>query len=131
MSIKYFTHMVNFLCRENKIFWVFISIHLSILNLTRVTSYLPHVLCSNLTNYMEQSPSSVTQLIKKFPAFYNMWRFIAMFTRPHQWILSWARWIQFTFSDPISWRFISVLSTHLCLDFPSGFFLLLPICFSN
>jgi hypothetical protein len=37
----------------------------------------------------------VTQLVKKFPAFYRTLSFVAMFTRAHHWSLSWARWIQF------------------------------------
>jgi hypothetical protein len=40
-------------------------------------------------------------LLKKFPAFYGPWKFIAMFTTARHWTLTRARWIQFTTSNPI------------------------------
>jgi len=48
-----------------------------------------------LNNSMEQSPSwkAVTQLVKKFSAFYRSQRFITEITTAHYWSLSWARWI--------------------------------------
>jgi len=48
---------------------------------------------------MEQSPFQeprVTQLVKKFPAFYAIQRFITVLTRACHWSLSWARCIQST-----------------------------------
>jgi hypothetical protein len=47
---------------------------------------------------------TVTQLVKKFPTFYGMKRFITVFTRAHHWSLFWARWIQSTPSHPVSLR---------------------------
>jgi hypothetical protein len=55
----------------------------------------------------------VTQLLKKFPAFYRTWRFITVFTTAHHWHLSWARCIQSTTSHPFSLRSASILSSHL------------------
>jgi len=44
------------------------------------------------------------------------------------WNLSWATRIQFTPSHPIYWRFILLISSHLHLYLPSGFF---PSGFAN
>jgi len=38
----------------------------------------------------------VTQLLKKFPAFYGTRRFITVSTWTHHWSLSWTRCIQST-----------------------------------
>jgi len=40
----------------------------------------------------------VAQLDKKFPAFYQMWKFTTMFTRACHWSISWNTWIQSTLS---------------------------------
>jgi hypothetical protein len=37
----------------------------------------------------------VTQLVKKFPAFYGTRRFIIVFREARHWIVSWASWIHF------------------------------------
>jgi hypothetical protein len=53
---------------------------------------------------MEQSPSwevTGSQLVKKFPAFYGIRRFIIAFTSASHLSLSWARWIQFMPPLPI------------------------------
>jgi hypothetical protein len=52
---------------------------------------------------------TVTQLIKKFPTLYRIWRFITVFTRAYKWSLPWARCIQSTPSHPISLRYILIL----------------------
>jgi len=41
-------------------------------------------------------------LVKKFPAFCGIWRFITMSTRAYHMFLSWDRWIQSTPSHHIS-----------------------------
>jgi hypothetical protein len=51
----------------------------------------------------------LTQLLKKFPAFYGTKRFIAVFTRARHWSLSWARWIQSTSCHHISRRSILII----------------------
>jgi len=38
---------------------------------------------------------TLTQLDKKFPAFYRTWRFITVLTKALHWYSSWARWLQF------------------------------------
>jgi hypothetical protein len=43
-----------------------------------------------------------------------------MFTKSRHWNLSWASWIQFAPSIPISLRSILTLSFHLRLGLPSG-----------
>jgi hypothetical protein len=63
----------------------------------------------------------VTQLVKKFPAFYGTRRFITVFTRARHWSLSWARCIQSTTFHPISLK-SSLISSHLRPGLPSGLF---------
>ena len=62
------------------------------------------------------------QLVKKFPAFHGTRRFITALTSIHHLSLSWASPIQSTYPHPTSWRSILILSTHLRLGLPSGFF---------
>ena len=62
------------------------------------------------------------QLVKKFPAFYGTRRFINALTSLRQPSLSWARPIQSIYPHSTSWSFILILSTHLHLGLPSGFF---------
>jgi len=51
----------------------------------------------------------VSQLVKKFTAFYRTRRFITVFTTAWHWSLFWATWIQSTtHSHPVSLRSISV-----------------------
>jgi hypothetical protein len=49
---------------------------------------------------------------------YGTGRFITVFTQAYHWTLSWASWIQFTPSIPISLTLM--LSSHLHLGLPSG-----------
>jgi hypothetical protein len=62
------------------------------------------------------------QLVKKFPAFYVTPKFITAFTSTRHLSLSWTRSIQSMPSQPTSWRFILILSSHLHLCLPSGLF---------
>jgi len=47
-----------------------------------------------------------SQLVEKFPAFYGIWRFIAMFTRVHHLSQYWVRPIQSVPPHLTSWRYI-------------------------
>ena len=60
------------------------------------------------------------QLVKKFPAFYGTRKFITVLTIARHLSLSWASSIQSIPSHPTSRRSILILSSHLCLDLPSG-----------
>ena len=60
-----------------------------------------------------------SQLDKKFPEFYEAWRFITAFTSTHHLPLSWARSIQSMNQYPGSWRSILILSFHARLGLPS------------
>jgi hypothetical protein len=62
------------------------------------------------------------QLVKKFPAFYVIHRFITTFTSVHHLALSWASSIQSIPSPPTFLRFILILSFHLLLGLPYGLF---------
>ena len=67
-----------------------------------------------------------SQLVKKFPAFYETWRFITVFTSACYLSVSWARSIKSVPSHPTPWRSILILSSYLrlglpCVLFPSGF----------
>jgi len=64
----------------------------------------------------------VTQLAKKFPAFYRTLRFTTVFSRTHSWYLQWARCTQSTTFHPTSIRPILILSSHLQLGLLSGLF---------
>ena len=62
------------------------------------------------------------QLVKKFSSFYGTRRFITAFTSARHLSLSWASSIQSVPTHSTSWRSILILSSHLSLDLPSGFF---------
>ena len=62
------------------------------------------------------------QLVKKFPAFHGTPRFITALTSARHLSLSWASPIQSIYPHPTSWRSVLILSTHLRLGLPSGFF---------
>ena len=62
------------------------------------------------------------QLVKKFPAFHGTRRFITALTSVRHLSLSWTSTIQSISTHTTSWRSILILSTHLCLGLPSGFF---------
>jgi hypothetical protein len=53
------------------------------------------------------------------PLLYGTWRFITVFTRARHQSMSWGRWVQSTSSHLTS---VLVLSSHLRLGLPSGFF---------
>jgi len=46
-----------------------------------------------IINQLNREALTVTQLVKKFPAFYRGRRFITLFTKACHWSLSWARCI--------------------------------------
>ena len=83
-------------------------------NITRLLTYslIPcsTVLLENLT---------VSQLVKKFPAFYGTRRFITAFAIAHHLFLSWASSIQSITPHTTAWRSILILSSHLCLGLPN------------
>jgi len=60
------------------------------------------------------------QLVKKFPAFHGIRRFITALTSARHLSLSWAMPIQSICPHPTSWRSILILSTHLRLGLTSG-----------
>ena len=62
------------------------------------------------------------QLVKKFPAFHGIRRFITAITSVRHLSLSWASPIQSIYPHPTSWRSVLILSTHLRLGLPSGLF---------
>jgi len=53
------------------------------------------------------------QLVKKFPAFHGIRRFITALTSVRQLSLSWANPILSTYPHRTSWRSVLILSTHL------------------
>jgi hypothetical protein len=67
-------------------------------------------------------------MAKNFPVFYKREIFIALFTETLHWYLFWTKWIQFTFSCPISLR---TAVTHKLTDSVQVFiwiFLLVLVC---
>jgi hypothetical protein len=65
---------------------------------------------------------TATQLVKNLPAFHGTRNFITVFTGSGYWSLSRTRCIQPTPFNPISLRSMLILSSHLRLGLPSGFF---------
>jgi len=64
----------------------------------------------------------LSQLVKKFPAFYGARRFFPAFTSSRQLSLSWACSTQSMSPHPTFWRSILILSSHLCHGLPNGLF---------
>ena len=62
------------------------------------------------------------QLVTKFPEIYGTRRFITAYTSARHLSLSSASSIQSIPPHPTSWRSILILSSHLRLGLPSGFF---------
>ena len=74
------------------------------------------------------------QLVKKFPAFYGIPRFITALTSFRHLSLSWASPVQSTCPHPTSWRSILILHTYLRLGLPSGLFpsgIIIHLLFGN
>jgi hypothetical protein len=89
--------------------------HACYMTLSHSSSTWSCVRACDITN--KQDPRSrfflekltVTQLVKKFSAFYGTRRFITVFTTARHWSLSWARWTQSTPSHPIPLRSTLIL----------------------
>ena len=62
------------------------------------------------------------QTVNKFPAFHGTRRFFTALTSVRHPSLPWSSPIQSIYPHPTSWRSILILSTHLRLGIPSGFF---------
>ena len=62
-----------------------------------------------------------SQLLNTFPALYTYLSFITMFTRARHLSLSWVTSIQYTLHYT-SWRYISILSSHMGSGVKSGLF---------
>ena len=62
-----------------------------------------------------------SQLVRKFPTYYGIRRFITAFTSARHLSLSWARSIE-SILPHHTWRSILMLSFHLRLGLPSGLF---------
>jgi len=89
------------------------SIHTAKISITYLLTPRCRVLLEKLTGL---------QLVKKFPTFHGIWRFITALTSVRHLSLSWASPIQSIHPHPTSWRSILILSTHICLGLPSGLF---------
>jgi hypothetical protein len=76
----------------------------------------------NLQMYPESIPWEATShsATREFLNFFGTQRFITMFTRALHWSLSCDRWIQSMPPHSVSQRPI-LISSRLCLFFPSGF----------
>ena len=88
--------------------------------------YFLHCVLTYLLTYFKQQSllEEVTgvQLVKKFPACYEARSFITALASLLHLSISWASSIQSIPSHPTSWRFILILSSHLHLCLPNGFF---------
>ena len=95
-------------------------IRYSVIALPEVTYLLTYLLTQCCRVLLEKLTG--LQLIEKFPAFHGTRRFITALTSVRHLSLSWANPIQSIYLHPTSSRSILILSTHLRLGFPSGFF---------
>lgn len=86
-------------------------------------SFIFHRLTNQLTKciWVIQKKLKVSQLVNKFPAFYETRNFITMFTTAHHFSLSWARLFR-PLSVLIFLRSILILASHLSVGPPSGLF---------
>jgi len=78
---------------------------------------------TRVTNCKEKSllfKVTIRHLINKFTAFHGTQKPITVSTIA--WAGPWARVLQFIVSHPTSLRSVLISSSHLCLDFKSGFF---------
>jgi len=101
------------------------KLHLLTYLLTYLQTYLLAYLLKNLlTPWIRVLLEKLTglRLVKKVPAFYGTRMSITAFTSARHLSLSWARSIRPMPPHPTSWRYILVLSSHLCLGHPSGLF---------
>ena len=80
-----------------------------------------HYLLTPWCRVLLEHPTGL-QLVKKFPAFNGIRRFITALTSVRHLSLSWASPIQSIYPHPTFWRSILILSTHLRLGLPSGLF---------
>jgi len=94
-----------------------------------LTYLLTYLLTHSLTHSMAQDTTwkadrhSARQRTSRLP--YGTRKFITVFTKARHWTLSWASWIQFAPSIPISLRSTPMSSSHPRPGLPSG---LLPSC---
>ena len=118
LSLTTPTHLINYILsiftkanRVSSCRFLFILLH----------TYLFDYLLTPWSRVLLKKLTSL-QLIKKFPAFYEIRRFIMAVTSARQLSLSWASLIQSIPPHPTSWRPILILSSHLRLVLPSGLF---------
>jgi len=88
---------------------------------TLYTTFRITLLTPRSTVLLEKLTGS--QLVKKFPVFYGTRKFINALPRTRHLSLSWASSIQSTPRTSHFLRIHLILSSHLCLGFPSGLFL--------
>jgi hypothetical protein len=89
----------QYITQFSPVFWYLIS-------LTYLLTYLLTPWCSILFEKL-----IVTQLVKKYPAFLRKPKVHHRVHKARHWTLSWASWIQFAPSIPISLRSILMLSS--------------------
>ena len=104
-------------CQIHQCFWISETSRCRVRTLTYLLTYLLTPWCRVLLEKL-----TGLQLVKKFPAFYGIRRFITVLTSVRHLSLSWANPIHSTYPHLTSWRFILILSTHLHLGLPSGLF---------
>jgi len=91
--------------------------------ITYLLIYQLNVLFTPLSRVLPEK-ITVSQLVKKFSAFYGTRRFTTTHTSARHLSLTWARSIQsMPPPHPISWGSILILSSHLRLGLPSGLLL--------
>jgi len=116
-----FSQVINLLLclksLKSKLYINRVKIQLSTYLFTYLLTYLLNPWCRVLLEKL-----TGLQLVKKFPAFHGTRRFITALTSVRHMSPFWASPIQSIYPHPTFWRSILLLSTHLRLGLPSGFF---------
>jgi hypothetical protein len=96
------------------------SIHL--LYFTLLTYLLTYSLTHSMVKDILWKADSHSTCQTRACFLYGTQTFIAVLRKARHWTLSWASWIQFGPSIPVSIRSNLILSSHLRLGLPSGLF---------
>ena len=106
---------------------VLINIIVAMIMTIKIKSIITIKIIIMLTYSTVQSPSWEADWFaasQEIPAFHGTQRFITALTSVRHLSLSWDSPIQSIYPHPTSWRSVLILSNHLRLGLPSGYFII-------